>query len=83
MMPSAVSTSRAIHVRVAYAKPFETGGVLGLNFLIQHRARFNFSAQSLFLSSGKGLFGVDPAGFEGFTSVPIQITTTGRIEVSG
>jgi hypothetical protein len=83
MMPSSASVSTAVHWRVAYAKPFQTGGVLGLNFLAQHRARFNFAAQSLFLSSGKGLSGVDPAGSEGFTAVPIQITTTGRIEVSG
>jgi hypothetical protein len=69
--------------RVGYAKPFQTGGVLGVNFLLQHRARFDFPAQSLFLSSGKGLSGVGPARFEGYTAVPIQITTTGRIEVSG
>jgi Aspartyl protease len=69
--------------RVGYEKPFQTGGVLGLDFLVQHRAQFNFPAQSLFLSSSKGLSGVGPAGFEGFTAVPIQITTTGRIEVSG
>jgi predicted aspartyl protease len=69
--------------RVGYAKPFQTGGVLGLDFLVQHRARFNFPAQSLFLSSSRGLSGVGPTGFEGFTAVPIQITTTGRIEVSG
>jgi hypothetical protein len=69
--------------RVGYARPFQTGGVLGLNFLVQHRARFNFPGQSLFLSSGKGLSGVGPAAFEGFTAVPIQITTTGRVEVSG
>jgi hypothetical protein len=82
-MPSSASISTAVHWRVAYAKPFETGGIRGLNFLVQHRARFNFPAQSSFLSSAKGLFGVVPAGFEGFTAVPIQITTTGRIEVSG
>ena len=69
--------------RVGYAKPFQTGGVVGLNFLLQHRARFDFPAQTLFLSSGKGLSGVGPARFEGFTAVPIQITSTGRIEVCG
>jgi hypothetical protein len=69
--------------RVGYAKPFQTGGVLGLNFLVQHRARFNFPDQSLFLASGNGLSGVSPAGFEGFAAVPIQITSSSRIEVSG
>jgi Aspartyl protease len=70
-------------LRVGYAKPFQTGGLLGLNFLGQHRARLNFAAPTMFLTSGNGLSGVGPARFEGFTAVPIQITTTGRIEVSG
>src|ERR1700758_4122848 len=38
--------------RVGYERPFQTGGVLGLNFLVQHRARFNFHAQTLFLTPG-------------------------------
>jgi hypothetical protein len=67
--------------RVGFAQPFQTGGVLGLNFLVRHRARFNFSTQSLFLTTGNGLPGVTPS--EGFTVVPIQVTPTGRIEVSG
>ena len=69
--------------RVGFAQPFQTGGLLGLNFLVQHRARFNFPANSLFLTSGNGLSGVSPAGVEGFTAVPIQVTTTGRIGVAG
>lgn len=69
--------------RVGYQRPFQTGGVLGINFLVQHRARFNFPAQSLFLTAGDGLSGVSPVKLEGFTSVPIQITNTGRIEVFG
>jgi hypothetical protein len=69
--------------RVGYQRPFQTGGVLGLNFLVQHRARFNFPAQTLFLTGGNGLSGVSPAKFEGFTAVPIQITAPGRIEMSG
>jgi hypothetical protein len=69
--------------RVGYERPFQTGGVLGLNFLVQHRARFNFPAQSLFLTAGNELSGVSPVRFEGFTPVPIQITGTGRIEVFG
>ena len=69
--------------RVGYERPFQTGGVLGLNFLVQHRARFNFPAQSLFLTAGNGLSGVSPVRFEGFTAVPIEITAPGRIEVSG
>jgi hypothetical protein len=69
--------------RVGYERPFQTGGVLGLNFLVQHRVRFNFPAQSLFLTAGNGLSGVSPVKFEGFTAVPIEITAPGRIEVSG
>jgi hypothetical protein len=69
--------------RVGYTNPFETGGVLGVNFLVQHRARLDFPAQSLFLTSGNGLSGLSRAGFAGFTGVPIQVTTTGRIEVFG
>jgi hypothetical protein len=69
--------------RVGYERPFQTGGVLGLNFLVQHRARFNFPAQSLFLTASSGSSGVGPARFEGFTTVPIQITATPRIEVFG
>jgi hypothetical protein len=69
--------------RVGYERPFQTGGVLGLNFLVQHRARFNFHAQTLFLTPGNGLSGVSPMRYEGFTPVPIQITATGRIEVFG
>jgi hypothetical protein len=69
--------------RVGYERPFQTGGVLGLNFLVQHRAQFNFPAQSLFLIAGDGSSGVNPEGSEGFTAVPIQITAPGRIEVLG
>lgn len=69
--------------RVGFAQPFQTGGILGLNFLAQHRARINFPAQSLFLTAGNGSSEVSPAGFEGFTAAPIQITTTDRIEVLG
>jgi hypothetical protein len=69
--------------RVGYERPFQTGGVLGLNFLVQHRARFNFPAQSLFLATDSGSSGVGPARFEGFTAVPIEITATPRIEVFG
>jgi len=69
--------------RVGYQRPFQTGGVLGLNFLVQHRARFDFPAQRLFLTAGSGLSGLSHARFEGFTAVPIQITAPGRIEVFG
>jgi hypothetical protein len=69
--------------RVGYERPFQTGGVLGLNFLVQHRARFNFPAQTLFLTLGNGLSGVSPMRYEGFTPIPNQITATGRIEVFG
>jgi hypothetical protein len=69
--------------RVGYERPFQTGGVLGLNFLVQHQARFDFPAQSLFLAIGNGSSGVSPARVVGFTPVPIQITATGRIEVFG
>jgi hypothetical protein len=69
--------------RVGYERPFQTGGVLGLDFLVQHRARFDFRAQSLFLTAGNGVSGVSPARIEGFTAVPIHITATGHIEVSG
>jgi hypothetical protein len=69
--------------RVGYERPFQTGGVLGLNFLVQHRARFNFPAQSLFLTAGCGSSGLSPERFEGFTAVSIQITATPRIEVFG
>jgi hypothetical protein len=69
--------------RVGYERPFQTGGVLGLNFLVQYRARFNFPAQSLFLIAGSRSSGVGPARFEGFTAVPVQITATSRIEVFG
>jgi hypothetical protein len=69
--------------RVGYERPFETGGVLGLNFLVQHRARFNFPAQSLFLTAGNGSSGASPVGSEGFIEVPIRITAPARIEVSG
>jgi hypothetical protein len=67
--------------RVGYERPFQTGGVLGLNFLVRHRAQFNFPGQTLFLTAGSGSSGVGPARFEGFTAVPIQITATPRIEV--
>jgi hypothetical protein len=69
--------------RVGYERPFQTGGVLGLNFLVQHRARFDFPAQSLSLTVGNGLSGVSPVRIEGFTAVPIHIIAPGRIEVSG
>jgi hypothetical protein len=69
--------------RVGYARPFQTGGVLGLNFLVRHRAQFDFPAQSLFLTAGSGSSGLSPARFEGFTAVPIQISATPRIEVLG
>jgi hypothetical protein len=69
--------------RVGYERPFQTGGVLGLNFLVQHRARFDFPTRSLFLTAGNGLFGTSPTRFEGFTAVPIQITAPGRIGVIG
>jgi Aspartyl protease len=69
--------------RVGYERPFKTGGVLGLNFLIQHRARFDFPAQSLFLTAGSGSAGASTTRFEGVIAVPIQITVTPRIEVFG
>jgi hypothetical protein len=69
--------------RVGFERPFQTGGVLGLNFLVQNRARFDFPTQNLFLNVGSGLPGVGPAGLEGFTAVPIQVTATPRIEVLG
>jgi hypothetical protein len=69
--------------RVGYERPFQTEGVLGLNFLVQRRARFNFRSQTLFLTLGNGLSGMSPVGYEGFSLVPIQITAAGRIEVFG
>ena len=69
--------------RVGYERPFQTGGVLGLNFLVQYRARFNFPGQNLFLIAGSRSSGVSSARFEGFTAVPLQITATPRIEVFG
>jgi hypothetical protein len=69
--------------RVGYERPFQTEGLLGLNFLIQHRARFDFPAQSLFLTAGNRSSGVSPTRVEGFTAVPVQITATPRIEVLG
>jgi hypothetical protein len=69
--------------RVGYERPFQTGGVLGLNFLVQHRARFDFPTRSLFLTADNGLSGTSPTRFEGFTAVPIQITAPGRIGVIG
>jgi Aspartyl protease len=68
--------------RVGFERPFQTGGILGLNFLVQHRARIDFPAHSLFLT-GNGSSGVSPAGLEGFTAEPIQITAIPRIEVFG
>jgi hypothetical protein len=69
--------------RVGYERPFQTGGLLGLNFLVQHRARFDFPAQNLFLAAGNGSSGVTPTRVEGSTAVPVQITATPRIEVLG
>jgi len=69
--------------RVGYVRPFQTGGVIGLDFLVQHWARFDFPTQSLLLTAGNGVSGVSPAKIEGFTAVPIHITAPGRIEVSG
>ena len=69
--------------RVGFERPFQTGGILGLNFLVQHRARFNFPALSLFLTNGSGLSGVSSVRLEGYTAVPIRVTALGRIEVSG
>jgi hypothetical protein len=69
--------------RVGYERPFQTGGVLGLNFLVQYRARINFPAQSLFLTAGSGSSGMSLTRFEGFTAVPLQITAPGRIGVIG
>ena len=69
--------------RVGFERPFKTGGILGLNFLVQHRARFNFPAQSLVLTNGSGLSGVSPVRPEDYTAVPIRVTALGRIEVSG
>jgi Aspartyl protease len=84
MIPSlgALDANR-LNPRVGFTHPFETGGVFGLNFLIQHRARLNFPTQTLFLTSRKDSSEPKPTGVEGFTAVPIELTTTGRIGVSG
>jgi hypothetical protein len=77
----ALDANRNSHV--GYERPFHTGGVLGLNFLVQHQARFDFSAQSLFLIVGSGTSEAGPTRSGGFTAVPIQLTATPRIEVIG
>ena len=63
---------------------FEAGGVLGVNFLAQHRAILNFRSQRLFLGTTSAP-GWTRAEYEkqGYTYVPIQLTAVGRIEAIG
>ena len=64
---------------------FEAGGVLGVNFLAQHRAILNFRTQRLVLFRTNTVASTDRASFErqGYRYVPIQVTAVGRIEVIG
>jgi hypothetical protein len=68
-----------------YRDRFEAGGVIGVNFLEQHRAILNFRSQRLVLGRTNTIFGVDRASLErqGYSYVPIQLTAFGRIEVTG
>jgi hypothetical protein len=64
---------------------FEAGGILGVNFLVRHRAILNFRSQRLFFRTGKAVPAADRAGFEreGYAYVPIHVTPAGRIEAIG
>jgi hypothetical protein len=70
---------------VGYLYTFDTGGVLGVNFLAQRGASLDFRSQELFFalagaSSGSNRIELEK---EGFTYVPIRITPSDRIEVIG
>ena len=64
---------------------FVAGGVLGVNFLAQHRAILNFRSQRLALGRTDTISRAHRASFErqGYRFVPIQVTAVGRIEVIG
>jgi hypothetical protein len=68
-----------------YGDRFEAGGVMGVNFLEQHRAILNFRSQRLVLGRTNTISRVDRVGLEkqGYCYVPIQLTAFGRIEVIG
>ena len=68
-----------------YGDRFEAGGVIGVNFLEQHRAILNFRSQRLVLGRTNTISRVDRASLErqGYCYVPIQLTAFGRIEVTG
>ena len=68
-----------------YGDRFEAGGVMGVNFLEQHRAILNFRSQRLVLGRTNTISRVDRVGLEkqGYCYVPIQLTDFGRIEVIG
>ena len=68
-----------------YGDRFEAGGVLGVNFLAQHRAILNFRSQRLVLARTNTISRAERASFErqGYRYVPIQVTAFGRIEVIG
>jgi hypothetical protein len=73
------------HYNVGYRDSFEPGGVLGVNFLAQRGALLNFQSQRLFFVSGSASLGLNRTGFEreGFTYVPVRVTSAGRIEAIG
>jgi hypothetical protein len=79
------SIDRNLYNRVGYRSSFETNGVLGANFLVQHGASLNFQSQRLLFAVGSASSGSNRTGFErgGFTYVPVQVTEPGRIEVIG
>jgi hypothetical protein len=81
--PSLGSIDANRYSNVGYLKPFDTGGILGLDFLVQHAAVLNFPTQRLFLVLGNSPSRLNHIGFENFAHVPIRITATGRIEVTG
>jgi Aspartyl protease len=69
--------------KMGYLQPFDTGGILGLDFLVRHQAVLNFPAQRLFLALDNSPSRLNHNGFENFTRTPIRITATSRIEVVG
>jgi hypothetical protein len=66
---------------VGYFHPFDTGGVLGLNFLVQHRALLDFGSRQLFLAASNASLVAKRTS--GFTHMPVRVTSAGRIEVVG
>jgi hypothetical protein len=81
--PSLGSIDANRNPRVGYTNPFDTGGILGLDFLVRHDAVLNFPAQRLFLALNNSSSRLNHNGFENFTRTPIRISATSRIEVIG